>query len=104
MPSRKGIIVAAAVASWFSVFAAATICALELAISGTSPIAVVVPAMAGVHAIIGLGEAVITGLVVGFVLKVRPDLIYGQAFSHGAGASSSPCGGMLGGAPEEGKS
>jgi len=32
--------------------------------------------MAGVHAIIGIGEAIITTLILGFVLKVRPDLIY----------------------------
>jgi cobalt/nickel transport system permease protein len=32
--------------------------------------------MVGVHCLIGLGEALITCLVVGFVLGVRPDLIY----------------------------
>jgi len=29
-----------------------------------------------VHAVIGIGEAVITTLVVSFILKIRPDLIY----------------------------
>jgi hypothetical protein len=33
--------------------------------------------MAGVHAVIGVGEAMITTVVIGFVLKVRPDLLYG---------------------------
>lgn len=103
MPSRKGIMVATAIASWFSVFAAAAVCAVELAISGTSPFAIVLPAMAGVHAIIGIGEAIITTMVVGFVLKVRPDLIYGQAFLPSDGPSS-PYHGLSGGMPEEGKS
>jgi cobalt/nickel transport system permease protein len=33
--------------------------------------------MAGIHALIGIGEALITVAVLSFVKKVRPDLIYG---------------------------
>ncbi len=73
---RQGIIAGAAAAGWFSVVAAASLCAAELAFSGTSPLAVVLPAMALVHAFIGVGEAVVTALIVGFVLKIRPDLVY----------------------------
>jgi cobalt/nickel transport system permease protein len=73
---KKGIIAGAAIASWFSVVVAASLCAFELALSGTSPLKIVLPAMAGVHAVIGIGEAVITVLVLSFVLKVRPDLLY----------------------------
>ncbi len=73
---NQGIIVASGIAAWFSVVVASSACAVELAISGTSPLGVALPAMAGVHALIGIGEAIITCLVIGFVLKVRPDLIY----------------------------
>lgn len=73
---NKGIIMGAGLAAWTSVVVASSVCAVELAISGTSPLKVVLPVMAAVHALIGVGEAVITCLVVGFVLKVRPDLIY----------------------------
>lgn len=62
--------------SWLSVVLASAACALELALSGTSPFRIVFPAMVGIHALIGVGEAVITSLVVGFVMKIRPDLIY----------------------------
>ena len=72
----KGIIIGAAVASWLSVVVASAVCAAELAVSGTSPLRIALPAMAGVHALIGIGEAIITCLVVGFVMKVRPDLMY----------------------------
>lgn len=72
----KGIVPATAIASWLSIVAASIACAMELAASGTSSLNIVLPAMAGVHALIGIGEAVITGLVISFVLKVRPDLIY----------------------------
>jgi cobalt/nickel transport system permease protein len=49
--------------------------ALELAISGTSPLKVALPAMAGIHAIIGIGEAIITTTAVSLILKTRPDLV-----------------------------
>ena len=74
--SRKGILIASAFSAWLSVVVASSACAIELVISGTSPFMIVFPAMLGVHILIGIGEAIITALVVGFVLKVRPDLIY----------------------------
>lgn len=73
---NKGIMPAVACASWLSVVMSAIACAVELAISGTSPMEIVLPAMAGIHSIIGIGEAIITSLVISFILKVRPDLIY----------------------------
>ena len=33
--------------------------------------------MVGWHVLIGVGEAVITGLAVGSIVAVRPDLVYG---------------------------
>lgn len=63
------------VAGWVSVFAAAVTCAVELALSGTSPLSIALPAMAGVHALIGIGEGAITALVLSFVKATRPDLL-----------------------------
>ena len=34
-------------------------------------------AMLGWHTVIGIGEAVVTGLVVASVVATRPDLVYG---------------------------
>lgn len=73
---NKGIMAGAGIAAWLSVVVASCACAIELAVSGTSPLKIVLPAMAGVHMLIGVGEAAITCMVVGFILKVRPDLIY----------------------------
>lgn len=75
---NKGIIISAFVSAWFSVVIASAACALELAISGTSPFSIVFPAMVGIHAIIGVGEGIITLLVISFIIRVRPDLIYGK--------------------------
>ncbi len=72
----KGIVIGSGIAAWLSVVVASCICAIELAISGTSPLRIALPAMAGVHILIGIGEAIITCLVTGFVIRVRPDLIY----------------------------
>jgi len=71
---RAGMMTGAFLASWFSVFISAAACALELAASGIVPVGVALPAMAGWHALIGLGEGLITATVITFVLQVRPDL------------------------------
>jgi cobalt/nickel transport system permease protein len=65
----------AAGGAWLAVMVGATATALELAISGTVPLATVLPAMLGVHALIGAGEAVITVAAVSAVLSTRPDLV-----------------------------
>lgn len=74
--SNRGIVMGAMIAGWFSVVTAAVFCALELAFSGISALRIILLTMAGLHMLIGIGEAIITGLVIEFVLKVRPDLIY----------------------------
>lgn len=66
---------AAFAGAWISVMLAATLTAIELAISGTSALDVALPAMLGVHALIGIGEGAITAAAVGFVQSTRPDLL-----------------------------
>jgi len=74
-PDRKGTLVGGFIAGWFSVFAASIFCAIELAASGTSPFWIALPAMAGIHALIGLGEGLITVAVLSFILATRSDLL-----------------------------
>jgi len=64
------------VAAWSSVVLASIACAIELALSGTAPIRLVLPAMVGIHVIIGMGEAIITVFILASLKKVRPDLMY----------------------------
>ncbi len=73
--SRARFLGSVAFFSWLSVVMASAFCALEIAISGYSPVKVVLPAMLSVHVIIGIGEAIITTIVVGMVLSARPDLV-----------------------------
>jgi len=72
---RRGTLVGGFVGAWGSVFLAAIVCAIELAVSGASPIGVVLPAMAGFHALIGIGEGLITVAVLSLVLATRADLL-----------------------------
>ncbi len=63
------------VAAWFSVILASGAFAIELGASGHwGDFVHVLSWMVLVHAAIGVGEAVITGLVVRFILVRRPDL------------------------------
>ncbi len=70
----KSVRTAAAVAAWVAIVLASVACAVELAVSGTSPLHIVVPAMVGIHAVIGIIEAVITIVVISAVSRTRPDL------------------------------
>jgi cobalt/nickel transport system permease protein len=76
LPNRRGAFLAVAGAgAWLAVVAGSAACALELAISGTVPLGTVLPAMLGVHVLIGVGEAVITVAAVSAVLSTRPDFV-----------------------------
>ncbi len=73
--NKKGIMISGFCAAWLSVLLAALSVALQLAASGTSPARLAIPAMAGVHALIGIGEGLITAGALAFILSVRPDLV-----------------------------
>ena len=73
---HRGVLIGAMAAAWFSVILASGAFAVELAASGRwSGFLDVLGWMTLVHAAIGVGEAVITGMVVRFLLLTRPDLL-----------------------------
>ena len=79
LPKRPGSVVPAAVAgAVVSVPAAAAVFVVLYSVGGEAnlPIGALVASMLGWHTLIGIGEAVITGLTVGAVVAVRPDLVY----------------------------
>jgi cobalt/nickel transport system permease protein len=71
---RTAFLGMAAVGAWLAVMLGALATSVELGISGTAPLGAVLPAMLGVHALIGVGEAVVTAAALGAVLAARPDL------------------------------
>lgn len=70
-----GRVLAAMFAAWASTVLASIACAGELAASGTVGWSVALPAMAGTHMLIGIGEGVITAMVLVSIAKVRPELM-----------------------------
>jgi cobalt/nickel transport system permease protein len=66
-------------AAWLTVQASAALTAFELAVSDTSPLSVVLPSMMGVHALIGIGEGLITVAALSFVTATRRDLLPTEA-------------------------
>lgn len=79
LPRRAGMVaVAGAIAGFVSLIAAALTFSGLYAVGGTVdiPLMALVSAMTGWHAVIGIGEAIITGAVVSAVVATRPDLVY----------------------------
>lgn len=77
----SGVVGASGLAAGASVILAAVSFSLQWLFGATAPVAfdTVFGAMVGVHVLIGVGEGVITGLVVAAVLASRPDLVAGAA-------------------------
>lgn len=66
---------AAFAAAWLSVEVGAIATAVELGLSGTVPLSIGLPAMAGVHALIGVGEGLITSGAVTLLRASRPEVL-----------------------------
>jgi cobalt/nickel transport system permease protein len=80
LPKRVGVVPwAAAVAAYVSVPVAALGFVGLYAVGGAQsiPLGALTTAMLGWHLLIGIGEALITGLVVASIVAVRPDLVHG---------------------------
>jgi cobalt/nickel transport system permease protein len=83
-----GLLISGFVAAWASIFIASLAAALELAVSGTSPANIAVPAMGGVHALIGIGEGLITVGALAFLYATRRDLVTAKPEGAKGGAAA----------------
>ncbi len=93
LPRRLPSVTAAAgVAAFVSVPAAAAAFAALFAVGGTAPVplSTLAGAMVGVHTVIGIGEGIITALVLSSVLAVRPDLVAGARDVLRSGPLATP--------------
>jgi cobalt/nickel transport system permease protein len=70
-----GCVMAAAFAGWCGTVLAAVTCAGELSVSQTVRWSVALPAMAGIHMLIGIGEGLITALILAGIARARPELL-----------------------------
>ncbi len=62
-------------AAWVSVEAGAIATSIELAVSGTTDINLALPAMASVHALIGIGEGLLTAGALTILMASRPEVL-----------------------------
>jgi len=73
---KKGIRLAVAGGgAWIATMAAALVASLQLWLSGTTRLEIVMPAMLGVHALVGIGEALITVAALAYIEQTRPDVL-----------------------------
>ena len=95
----KGTVAGAVVAAWLSVLAAAAVFCAELRLSWYSTdlqFSSVFAMMVTLHALIGIGEALITGFVVSVIFQQRPDLIYGDSPEAACTGRATEAGRFLG--------
>lgn len=84
---RLGVFAGGFIAAWVSILITSLGVGLQLAASGTTRADLAVPAMGGVHALIGIGEGLITVGALAFVSATRPDLLkLGEARTTGSRA------------------
>jgi cobalt/nickel transport system permease protein len=84
---RLGVFAGGFLTGWLSIFIASLGVGLQLAASGTTRADLAIPAMGGVHALIGLGEGLITVGALAFIYATRPDLLkLGEARQTGGRA------------------
>lgn len=84
---KWGVFISGFVTAWLSIFIASLAAALQLSASGTSPANISVPAMGGIHALIGIGEGLITVGALAFIYAARRDILQaGQSAPAGGKA------------------
>ncbi len=72
---EKKITIATAIGSYISIVLASFIAGVEIGLSGVIPMEIAITSMVFWHVLIGIGEAVISALIVSYIYKVKPDLI-----------------------------
>lgn len=75
MKKEYKLTVATAIGSYIAIVLASFICGIEIAISGTIPFEIAVPAMVFWHTIIGIGEGIISAIIVFYIYKTKPEFI-----------------------------
>jgi cobalt/nickel transport system permease protein len=87
LPKRsQSVPLAAGIAAFLSVPMAAMGFVVQFAIGGTADVSLgaVLAAMLGTHLLIGIGEGILTALIIGAVMSSRSDLVYGAPDYQGA--------------------
>jgi cobalt/nickel transport system permease protein len=93
--SRTVKLAVAGIAAWLSVLAGALFTSLEIWLSGNAQLRIIIPPMLLVHALIGIGEALITVAALSFIFQSRPDLLDENSESAKGGVGWVVAGGSI---------
>lgn len=95
IPGMHGRFTGALFAGWFSTVLASVACAGEVCLSGHAHATVMFPAMLGVHMLIGIGEGLITALVLESIARTNPELLVDQVAPQGRKRAMLVWGGLI---------
>ncbi len=73
--NQMKISIATALGSYSAIILASLACGIEISLGGAIPIEIAIPAMVYWHIFICIGEAIISALIVFYIIRVKPDLI-----------------------------
>ena len=69
------VTIATAIGSYIAIVLASLVCGIEVGLSPEIPIEIAIPAMVFWHILIGVGEGIISALIVFYIYKVKPEFI-----------------------------
>ena len=81
MKKELKVTVATAIGSYLAIIFAAFLCGVEISFAGAFPSPIVaISAMVYWHILIGIGEAIISALIVFYIYKVKPEFIITESY------------------------
>lgn len=69
------VTISTAIGSYLAIVLAALVCGIEIGVASDIPIEVSIPAMVFWHLLIGIGEAIISALIIFYIYKAKPSFI-----------------------------
>lgn len=81
MKGDRGIIAGTFIAAWLTILISTASVAVQMILSGATPAKLVLPVLGGMNIIVGAIEGLITATIIGFVLKVRRDMVHGAGYA-----------------------
>ncbi|MFW9998483.1 MAG: energy-coupling factor ABC transporter permease [Candidatus Hodarchaeota archaeon] len=74
------VTIATSIGSYIAIILASFACGIELGFAGAVPLGIAIPAMVYWHILIGIGEAIISALIIFYIYKVKPELITTESY------------------------
>jgi cobalt/nickel transport system permease protein len=80
MKKELKVTISTAIGSYIAILFAAFVCGVEIGLAGAIPMEISISAMVFWHIFIGIGEALISGLIIFYIYKVKPNMILTESY------------------------